>query len=248
MMNYEYTEVNRLQSPHKYMYTQYKGKEFLNAYVVDRISFLNEIKKLEPVNYSDPYDQLYAKACAILLEYLKKNIETENIGNAFNFDYSFNERVQSFDRSKLTVLPLVSFNRSDPINSEYLLVSVLDSQVNAGDPLLIEFWLDLLIQKFEVTKKIYEQYPVNLGKGLGRSDTIKIYWILLVCLSLHFSRTKKIKYLNTILKVNDLICSLNISKEVKDLPTNYLALVLSFEMANIKDLSKEIDEVCLDFT
>ena len=101
--------------------------------------------------------------------------------------------------------------------------------------------------KFEVTKKIYEQYSVNFGKGQGRSDTVKIYWILLVSLSLHFAITKNIKYLNTILKVNDLICSLNISKTCKDLPTNYLALVLSFELANIKNLSKEIDEVCLDF-
>ncbi len=247
MMNYEYTEVNRLQSPHKYMYTQYKGKEFLHAYVEDRISFLNEIKKLGPVNYSDQYDQLYAKALAMLLEYLKKNIETKNIGNVFNFDCSFKQHDQSFDRSKLNVLPLLSFNRTNPINSEDLLVSVLNSQVNIADPRLIEFWLDLLVQKFEVTKKIYEQYSVNFGKGQGRSDTVKIYWILLVSLSLHFAITKNIKYLNTILKVNDLICSLNISKTCKDLPTNYLALVLSFELANIKNLSKEIDEVCLDF-
>jgi hypothetical protein len=248
MIKYEYTEINRLVSPHKYMYTSYKGSEFLRAYVNDRLSFLNKIKEQEQDNYPNAYDQLYAKSCILLVRHSKKNIPKEELAEVFNFDYSYGFEDQLFDKSNLNVVSLLSFNKSNPINSENLLVSVLDSQVNGGNQLLIEFWLDLLVKKFEVTKKIYEQYSVNFGKGLGQSDIIKIYWILFVSLSLHFSTTKNIKYLNTILKVSDLICSLNVSKVCKHLPSTYLALFLSFELTNIRVLSDKINEVCFDFT
>ena len=45
--------------------------------------------------------------------------------------------------------------------------------MNGGDQKLIKFWLDLLVQKFEVTKKIYHHYPINFGKGLGPNDSLE---------------------------------------------------------------------------
>ena len=248
MISYEYTQINRLKSPHGYMYTPYNDIEFIDAYVKDRLNFLNKIKKLGHNDCSNPYETLYAKACALLVDYSKKNIQREDLGEVFNFDYSFEYKGQPVYRTNLSVVSLSSFNSANVINSENLLVSLLDSQVNGGDQQLIGFWLDLLVQKFEVTKKIYEQYPVNFGKGLGRNDSIQIYWKLFLSLSLLFSTTKNIKYLSTMLKVSDLFCSLEEAIVCKNLPTNYFSLVLSVELANIRLLSKNIDEVCLDLT
>jgi hypothetical protein len=94
---------------------------------------------------------------------------------------------QSQSNKNIDMAPLPSFNTSNIVHSENLLVSLLDSQVNGGDQKLIKFWLDLLVQKFEVTKKIYHHYPINFGKGLGPNDSIEVYWMLILSLSLLFS-------------------------------------------------------------
>ena len=41
-MEYEYTETDRINAPHTYMYTKYHGKDFLNVYFFNRGKFLEE--------------------------------------------------------------------------------------------------------------------------------------------------------------------------------------------------------------
>ncbi len=41
-MNYEYSQENRINTPHKYMYTEYHGRPFLDAWKNDRNSFLKK--------------------------------------------------------------------------------------------------------------------------------------------------------------------------------------------------------------
>ena len=45
MAKYEYTQANRLNTPHKYMYSAYRGLEFLVAYVDDRLTYLKNIRR-----------------------------------------------------------------------------------------------------------------------------------------------------------------------------------------------------------
>ena len=171
MNKYEYTQVNRLNTPHNYMYTPYRGLEFLDAYIDDRLTYLKNIKKSKLNGSSNTYISLYAKSCKLLIDYSKKNVHRDKLEEIFNSD-----------------------------------------------------------------------------APSGSSDSIEVYWMLILSLSLFFSLTKNIKYLNTMLKVSDLLCSLDENIVFKKIPTNYFTLVLLVELNGVKSLSERTDGVCLDFT
>jgi hypothetical protein len=46
-MQYEYTEADRIKSPHYYMYTPYHGLEFMRAYNENRMGFIGDGLPLE---------------------------------------------------------------------------------------------------------------------------------------------------------------------------------------------------------
>lgn len=246
MAKYEYTQADRLSTPHNYMYTPYRGLEFLDAYIDDRLTYLKNIKNSKLDSSSNTYIRLYAKSCRLLIDYSKISVHRHKLEEIFNF--SVPKAYQSHSINDFDVDPLPSFNTANIVHSENLLVSLLDSQVNCGDQKLIKFWLDLLVQKFEVTKKIYHHYPINFGKGLGPNDSIEVYWMLVLSLSLFFSSTKNIKYLNTMLKISDLLCSLDTNTVFRNIPKNHFALVLMVELNGVMSLSERADGACLDFT
>ena len=61
-----------------------------------------------------------------------------------------------------------------------------------------KIWLDRLVQRFEVTKKLYEEYFIGFRKGRGHNNLIKLYWLFALVLSIYYSETNQIKYLNKI--------------------------------------------------
>ena len=246
MAKYEYTQVNRLNTPHNYMYTPYRGLEFLDAYIDDRLTYLKNIKNSKLDSSSNTYISLYAKSCRLLIEYSKISVHRDKLEEIFNFSVPKAYQSHSINDSDVDSLP--SFKTSKIILSENLLASLLDTQVNGGDQNLIKFWLDLLVQKFEVTKKIYHHYPINFGKGLGPNDSIEVYWMLILSLSLLFSSTKNIKYLNTMLKISDLLCSLDKNTVFKNIPKNHFGIVLLVELSSVKSLSERAEGVFFDFT
>ena len=246
MIKYEYTQVNRLKKPHNYMYTPYSGLEFLDTYLEERLAYLDNIKRSGLSGSSTNYISLYAKSCRLLMDYTEISGHRDKLEEIFASDAS--NAYQSQSNKNIDMAPLPSFNTSNIVHSENLLVSLLDSQVNGGDQKLIKFWLDLLVQKFEVTKKIYHHYPINFGKGLGPNDSIEVYWMLILSLSLLFSSTKNIKYLNTMLKISDLLCSLDKNTVFKNIPKNHFGIVLLVELSGVKSLSERAEGVFFDFT
>ena len=68
MIQYEYTEVNRLEKPHNYMYTAYNGREFLDAYQKDRLTYLDSIKPYCLGGGYSNYISLYEKSCRLLMD------------------------------------------------------------------------------------------------------------------------------------------------------------------------------------
>ena len=246
MAKYEYTQANRLNTPHKYMYSAYRGLEFLVAYVDDRLTYLKNIRRSKLNGSSNAYISLYSKSCKLLIDHSKISVHRDKLEEIFNSIAPNAYQGQSINDFDVASLP--SFKTASIIHSESLLVSLLDSQVNSGDQKLIKYWLDLLVQKFEVTKKIYHHYPINFGKGLGPNDSIEVYWMLILSLSLFFSSTKNIKYLNTMLKISDLLCSLDKNTVFKNIPKNHFGLVLMVELSGVKSLSERAEGVVFDFT
>ena len=113
---------------------------------------------------------------------------------------------------------------------------------------LIKFWLDLIVQRFEVTKKIYESYPHNFRNGEGRSNIIQLYWMFALSLILFYCKTKNIKYLSTLLKVSDLLCSLDEKLLSDEIPAQGLSVILLVELLSVKILTRNINGVEIELT
>ena len=225
MGNYEYTEVNRLEKPHNYMYTSYFGVDFFRSYFDNRLKNIEKFKARKDIQNTETIDTYFCTASTLKLEIGQKLLP-----------FNFKESIEN----------IISFNLKNRIFTEKLLTSLLVSQLNNKNKKLIKEWLDLLVQRFEVTKKIYEIYLVGFRKGSGDSGVVRLYWIFALSLALYYAETKNIKYLNTLLKVNDLLCSLD-NDLIRKIPTQGLVLILLVEVEGVQLLAKNLEGVSFVF-
>jgi len=222
MASYEYTKVNRLKEPHKYMYTIFQGNKFLDAYFKDRSDNIRRFKRdksQENCNLNDLH----------LCFLVKKRIN----GNFKNVDKAYKCISDSLGDEKVDIL---YFTVDNDIQTNELLSSMVLNQLNHKCEPLIKKWLDRLVQRFEVTKKLYEVYPKGFRKGKGKSNLVQLYWLFSLVLILHYIDTKNIKYLNTLLKVSDLLCSLDDSDISGKIPYEGMLFILSTEVESIKKI------------
>lgn len=99
-----------------------------------------------------------------------------------------------------------------------------------------KIWIDKLVQKFEVTKKIFTAYPSISGKGLGAYDHMIVYAFLAFLLALYYGRTENLKYLNTVIKLNDLLCSVKDKVKTDIAASTACYLSLLFESMYVREL------------
>jgi hypothetical protein len=100
---------------------------------------------------------------------------------------------------------LTTAESTSTLNLLHALIAVqLTNTQNANT----KIWIDRLVQRFEVTKKIYESYAPGFRKGEGVNTSVRLYWLFALALCLFYVRYRQIKYLSTLLKICDLLCSL----------------------------------------
>ena len=100
-------------------------------------------------------------------------------------------------------------------------------------------WLDRLVQRFEVTKKIYEAYQAGFRKGEDANTSVRLYWLFALSLCLFYARSNEIKYLSTLLKVCDLLCSLPEKELQGHIPEHGLPTVLATELVSVQLLAEK---------
>ena len=105
--------------------------------------------------------------------------------------------------------------------------------------LLIRPYVDTLLQRFEVTKRLYEYYNKGLRNGSGNYNDVSFYWQFTIILSITYIHTNNLKYLNTVLKISDLILSLPLDHNIKFVSYSALQVAIGIEMKFIKNLLKE---------
>ena len=224
------------------MYTKYQGSKFIDSYFKDRFKSWNTLQQIkENKNKNNLF--LYSKSSIVLKGILDEHIFDESLKEITAWTKNIKLGGTILDDTCINIASLTTFNISNKVNSEQLLQSLIESQLNKGDEFLIKFWLDLLVQRFEVTKKIYENYPVNFRKGKGKNDIIHLYCLFSLSLTLFYCNTKSIKYLSTLLKVTDLLCSLGKDLLNRKILPQILSLILLVELLNVKLLSNTIDGV-----
>jgi len=219
MIKYEYTEANRLQNPHKYMYTAFQGGDFIRSYLDDRKAHIKKLETHKREQELDVVDRYLCESSRFLLE--------ENGYSQFDFPI----KMISF------------FAQQNQVVTEELLMSLVAGQFSGDQDKMVKYWIDFLVQRFEVTKKLYERYcSINLRKGEGKASNIRLYWLFSLLLTLYYAETKNIKYLSTVLKVNDLICSLD-DHFLDKIPKQGLQLILCKEIECIGLLSKNNGDI-----
>lgn len=115
-------------------------------------------------------------------------------------------------RATLDILPIGDVSRAkrpdatgypapgqDAIRTDALL-DALEADPDAG-------WLERLVQRFEVTKRLYDSYDGRLRKPHGDCRDLRPYARLAGLLAGDVAASGDLKHLSTLLKLNDLLCS-----------------------------------------
>ena len=96
-------------------------------------------------------------------------------------------------------------NKKNTIHTEkllnFLLVEILIKSKKK------DILLNKLIKKFEIKKKIFESYDLEFKKNTIECLNLKNYILLSIICLFKYEQTKNLKFLNTSLKLNDLISS-----------------------------------------
>lgn len=239
-MSYEYTDINRLDKPHSYMYTPYGGLDFLIDYLDSRqtriqdlivsdndIEILSLDRQLVSMAYSR-FDESFNYS-DIDKAWCEKNLNGRNLNNqAVNVDEFFlrwERKLHSFDNDSI-------------IETEELLYGILESLFNPSfnQPDLLKKWVDSLVQRFEVTKKLYFSYLPGFRKGCGSTRILHCYWLFGIVLTIYYLETNNLKYLNALLKINDMLCSIPVKDLVEEVTSIGMVFLLVTEVLITKVL------------
>jgi hypothetical protein len=131
--------------------------------------------------------------------------------------------------------------RFDPAARTDTLALLLDLAGAAVDGLdeVRAHWLERLVQRFEVTKKLYRAYEPGFRKGADGFDSGRLYWLFALVLLLRYRETGDLRCLNCLLKAGDLLASLRDESVLAEIPAAGAALVLAAETACVKHLVEE---------
>lgn len=141
---------------------------------------------------------------------------------------------------KLNLLNLkVEIKNMSEYESNQLFSLILFKLLTSNDDLFVNSIIVTFIKKFETKKKIFLKYSKDF-KELSNDFTILRNYLLLsiICL-IKYEKTHNLKFLNTALKINDLLCS------KKDLITNSIdsqlfVFVLENEIHFVNTLCKKL--------
>lgn len=247
-MIYRYSQKNRLEEPHHYMYTPFQGGKLLTSYHSSRLDLIRDLTMSSQIN--EALDAVFLIHALSIVEY-RFNQTSSDIAERLwallkvdNFKMANNAT-----EDKVTVLAnrLIAFTLSESVKTQDLLNALISALLICGAKLDTKIWLDRLVQRFEVTKKLYETYQPGFRKGEDSSTKIRLYWLFALALSLYYLKYNEIKYLSTLLKICDLLCSLPKDALENTIPILGLKLVLIAEIFSVQLLAEQ-KGICLGST
>lgn len=234
--NYPYSAFNRLEKPHTYMYTPDGGYHFLNAYVSERLNRIDAIARVSK-NYSSDQDMLIERSLPVFYEAYKSIEIKPGLGfEKFLKDYVNTDVNAPRDTGDTTELS--DFSMDCSVCTQDLILSLIEAWLSNCQNELSMCWMNRLIQRFEVTKKLYARYLPGFRKGEGPYADIVTYWQLAICLALAHARSGHSKYLSTLLKIIDLLLSLPAREVKKTISVGKMKLVVAAELFGVLKLAR----------
>lgn len=241
-MNYPYSQLNRLEEPHAYMYTPFQGEALLQSYRSSRITVV--LRHAAAGNDSAAPDHMLVTCALPALEKLFDSISLEAREHFRTVLECAGIRKSAQDMAEgggLVELAkgLASLTTAERVITLDLLLAVIAVELTDVHDFSTKAWLDRLVQRFEVTKKLYESYPPGFRKGEGANTSVRLYWLFALALCLYYTRSHEIKYLSTLLKVCDLLCSLPENSLQGHVPERGLSAVLAAEIVGVQLLAEK---------
>ena len=222
------------------MYTPFQGKMLLQSYQSSRMAVIHRLVATEPGDI-EPERMFMAYALP----------ELEKLHNATSFEVgkrfrtllegggSLRRNQPGKDSLNRLAKDLERLTTAESVTTLDLLHTLIAIQLTDAHDANTKVWLDRLVQRFEVTKKLYEFYPPGFRKGEGVSTSVRLYWLFALALCLFYARSNEIKYLSTLLKVCDLLCSLPENLLQGYIPEYGLTAVLATEIVGVQLLAEK---------
>lgn len=183
------------------------------------------------------------------LEFPQKYQMSEYLGTSFLVAYK-KSRKEIIDQIKIENKDIVNLINDNSKFSEDEFLKIREKKVFKMENMLwflykrisenkfkIEYneLINRFIKKFEITKKIFDFYEHDLSTKSKNFRILRNYLILsLICIKL-YEKKMKLKYLNTSLKINDLLCS-NFKKISDGFDLRLLKEILQSESKYIENL------------
>jgi hypothetical protein len=143
------------------------------------------------------------------LDFLKAYVESrENIKNEF----SKKTTSTLTDTELITKLNLESYEdydvaKSSEYESIHILRWVLFHSLKSINNLMTKQMTESFIKKFETKKKIYSKYSKQFKEISNEFTILQNYLFLSIICLIKYQQTLNLKFLNTALKLNDILCS-----------------------------------------
>lgn len=240
-MSYPYSQINRLEEPHSYMYTPFQGEALLQTYQSSRMVVRHRRADAEHGG-AEPDRMLVTYA----LPELEKLFDVTSFEGGKRFRALLDGgSTKILEQGKVEGGSLNGFAKNleklttaEPVTTLDLLHALIAVQLTNAQDANTKVWLDRLVQRFEVAKKLYECYPPGFRKGKGENASVRLYWLFALDLCLFYARSNEIKYLSTLLKVCDLLCSLPENVLQGHIPEYGLSAVLAAEIVSVQQLAE----------
>ena len=160
------------------------------------------------------------------LETIKSlNLNQKLLGNIIP-DY-----IKEFGHYNREILIRKISKESDTKNILSLLLFMQSNFRNKDDVIQKEVykWLSIYIKKYEISKKIFSKYDHNM-KRIGKNyKDLDNYVLLSINIALFCKNLHNLKFTNTLLKINDMLCSMREEITQKLIPLFYLSIKIELE-------------------
>lgn len=185
--------------------------------------------------------------------YMYSSYHGSGFFNAYFFDREkrltcYSDKLRLHDKTKLDLMQLSkkitaemcisNFSIDCEIELMLLQKGIINLFINER-LMLAEKWLALIIQRYEVTKKLYAKYLPGFRIGVGCYRDVMRYVEFSFCLTLAYQATRNLQYLSTLLKVNDLLLSIEVKEYINYCEPDFIRILIDCEVNFIKELIKE---------
>jgi hypothetical protein len=128
-----------------------------------------------------------------------------------------------------------NLSKKNNIELENLLIETLRAKKMNSHKL--DTNIDVFLKKYEIKKKLMSKYDTNFFEKNQDYKNLKNYLLLTLLCIIRYKETKNLRFLNTILKINDMSIS-QISKIHNQLNLTIFRYNLEYEIKFVKELCK----------